>query len=72
MKVRIFADQKNDRRVWQWVDGVYVTDDAAEIEEFKGLGFRMEEIPKTERVKNTVIPKPPPIVPPKRRKKKAS
>jgi hypothetical protein len=72
MKVRIFADNRNDRRVWQWEDGVYITDDSKEIEEFRCLGFRIEEVQEPKKVKNTVIKKKPPVVPAKKAKKKAS
>ena len=34
----------NDRRVWSWVDGEYVTENTAEIENLKGIGFRFEDI----------------------------
>ncbi len=44
MKVKFFADDFNDRRAWGWTDGVLVTADPVQIEEFKGLGVRWEDV----------------------------
>lgn len=44
MKIKFFADDINDRRVWSWKDGEYITENTAEIENLVGLGFRFEEI----------------------------
>jgi hypothetical protein len=43
MKVKFFADDHNARFVWHWIEGVYETEDTAEIENLKGLGLRFEE-----------------------------
>lgn len=42
MKHKFFADNFNDRRMWSWDNGEYVTDNQPEIEELKGLGVRFE------------------------------
>jgi hypothetical protein len=53
MRVKFFADDFNDRRVWSWVGGAFETEDTAEIEDLKGLGLRFEEqeSPKVKQVK---------------------
>lgn len=53
MKVKFFADDHNARFVWHWIEGVYETEDTAEIENLKGLGLRFEEqeSPKVKQVK---------------------
>ena len=44
MKLKFFSDDHNARFVWSWVDGQYVTDDKAEIENLTGLGLRFETV----------------------------
>lgn len=42
--VKFFADDHNARFVWSWVNGEYTTDDSKEIENYKGIGLRFEEV----------------------------
>ena len=44
MKVKFFKDNFNGRFTWGWVDGEYVTEDSAEIENYIALGIRHEEV----------------------------
>lgn len=55
MKYRFFKDDFNGRFSWAWPDEGYVTEDSAEIENYKALGIRHEEVkPVVKVVKETV------------------
>lgn len=42
--VKFYKDNFNARFTWDWVDGEFITDDTALIENYIGLGLRHEEV----------------------------